>query len=186
MGGNSSTSSSSSSYTSSNSSTISKPKSPEKQKMSKEEENALDAEFQKLKNSKIVPVVKCEYINNDKKHWKVVFEGSKRSPYENGFFILEFLFNNGVFPQIGPEAKFITKMFHPNVAENGHVCINLLNSWDPKRSIEKVLYGILEIMDNPQASGGYSNKAKELLEKNVEEFFKKVEEYTYTYAMNSF
>jgi ubiquitin-protein ligase len=180
MGGNSSTSSSSSSASNSSSISLAKPK------MSKEEENALDKEFIKLKNSKIVPVVKCEYVNNDKKHWKVVFEGSKRSPYENGFFILEFLFNNGVFPQKGPEAKFITKMFHPNVADNGHVCINLLNYWDPKMSIEKVLYGILEILDNPIATGGYTNKARELLEKDVEGFFKKVEEYTYTYAMNSF
>lgn len=139
-----------------------------------------------MKNSKIVPVVKCEYVNNDKKHWKVVFEGSKRSPYENGYFILEFLFNNGVFPQNGPEAKFITKMYHPNVDSNGKVCINLLNEWDQKRSIEKVLYGILEIMDNPVPEGGFFNDAKKMLESNKEDFFKKVEEYTYTYAMQSF
>lgn len=183
MGGNSSTSSSSSSsasYSSSTSLTI--PKS----KMSKEEENALDKEFKKLKNSTIVPVVKCEYVNNDMKHWKVVFEGSKRSPYENGFFILEFLFNNGVFPQIGPEAKFITKMFHPNVAENGHVCINILNSWDPKTTIYEVVLGILEIMDNPVAEGGYSNEAKKLLETNVDEFYKRVEDYTFKYATKGF
>ena len=179
MGGNSS--SSSSSYSTPPPSP-SPP--PEKPKMTKEEEEALDKEFNRLKNSNL-RLLKCEYVDNDKKHWKVVFEGSKRSPYENGYFILEFFFN-GTFPQNGPEARFKTKMFHPNVADNGHVCINHLNNWNPKISIEHVLYGILDILDNPIASGGYHNKARELLEKDPEEYYKKVEEYTYLYAMEGF
>ena len=77
-------------------------------------------------------------------------------------------------------------MFHPNVYDNGHVCINLLNCWNPKISIEHVLFGILDILDNPVPQGGYSNEARKLLEKNVEEYYKKVEEYTYLYAMNDY
>ena len=152
-----------------------------------EEERALDNEFNKLKNSQNVPVVKCEYVNNNKRHWKVVFKGSKSSPYEDGYFILEFLFKSN-FPKKGPEARFITKMFHPNVKEdNGHVCISILNSWDEKMSIENVLYGIIELMDNPNASGGYySNDATSLLKKNPDEYYKKVAEYTYAYAMEGF
>lgn len=151
-----------------------------------EEEKELDKEFNKLKNSKYIPIVKCEYLKNNKKHWKVVFKGSECSPYEDGYFILEFLFNKGVFPSYGPEAKFITKMFHPNINSDGHVCINILNYWVPGRSMEDVLLGILEIMDNPIASGGYSNEARKLLSKDVDEFYKKVEEYTYSYAMKGF
>ncbi len=151
-----------------------------------EEERALDNEFNKLKNSQNVPVVKCEYVNNNKRHWKVVFKGSKSSPYEDGYFILEFLFKSN-FPKKGPEARFITKMFHPNVKEdNGHVCISILNSWDENMSIENVLYGIIELMDNPNASGGYSNDATSLLKKNPDEYYKKVAEYTYAYAMEGF
>jgi ubiquitin-protein ligase len=173
-----------SSILSSSSSTPTLSKSPDNSKMTKEEEAALDTEFYRLKNCSL-NLVKCEYVNNNKKHWLVVFEGSKCSPYENGYFILEFLFK-GTFPEVGPEAKFITKMFHPNIDNNGHVCINLLNIWNPKVSIEHVLYGILEILDNPVPTGGYPNKAKELLEKNKDEFYKKVEEYTYLYAMKGF
>lgn len=181
MGGNSSTSSSS--YVS-HSLPLPKPTPPEKPKMTKEEEEALDKEFNRLKNCNL-ELLKCEYVNNDKRHWQIVFEGTKRSPYENGYFILDFLFKEN-FPNNGPEAKFITRMFHPNVADNGHVCINLLNSWNPKISMEHVLYGILDILDNPVASGGYSNEARKLLETNAEEFYKKVEEYTYLYAMKGF
>ena len=77
-------------------------------------------------------------------------------------------------------------MFHPNVNSDGHVCINILNNWVPGRTMEDVLLGILEIMDNPVAAGGYSNDARKLLEKDVDEFYKKVEEYTYSYAMKGF
>ena len=62
------------------------------------EEDALDLQFNKLKNSDL-PIVRCDYINNDKKHWKLVFTGSQCSPYDDGYFILELLFNKGVFPK---------------------------------------------------------------------------------------
>lgn len=151
------------------------------------EEEALDSQFIKLKNSEILPIIRCEYINNNKKKWKIVFTGSHCSPYDDGYFILELLFEKGPFPKFGPEAKFITKMFHPNIDEkNGHVCINILNDWDPKTTIEDVILGILEIMDNPVPDGGYSNEAKKLLETNVDEFYKRVEEYTAVYANKGF
>ena len=147
------------------------------------EEAALAEEFRKLKECDELPINSCEYVNNDKKHWKIIFEGSQYSPYEDGYFTLELLFNKGPFPKYGPEAKFITKMFHPNIdASNGHVCINHLNSWKPTISIVSVIFGILEILDNPIASGGYSNEARSLLEKDEEKYYKKVQEYTMTYA----
>ena len=160
--------------------------SPKTKTPSISEKEALRKEFNKLKNSDQVPVVKGEYVNNDPKHWRVVFKGSDCSPYEDGYFIIEFKFNKGNFPEYGPDCYFITKMFHPNIYENGFVCIKYLSNWDPKRSIESVLLGILEIMDNPIPDHGYSNDATSLLKKNKDEFIKKVEEYTFQYAMKSF
>lgn len=149
------------------------------------EEQALEEQFKQLKECDELPIKSCEYVNNDKKRWKIVFEGSKYSPYEDGLFILELIFNKGPFPKNGPEAKFITKMFHPNIDSNGHVCINLLNNWNPKISIVSVIFGILEILDNPITSGGYSNEARKLLESDEEKYYKTVQEYTMTYAKNS-
>lgn len=152
-------------------------------KEKEEEEKALTEEFEKLKNCPDLPINKCEYVDNNKKHWKIVFEGSKYSPYEGGQFTLELLFNKGIFPKYGPEAKFITNMFHPNIDSNGRVCINLLNEWKSTISIISVIFGILDILDHPVASGGYSNPARKLLEKDEIGFFKKVKEYTLLYAM---
>jgi ubiquitin-protein ligase len=37
-------------------------------------------------------------------------------------------------------------------------------------------------LDNPFPSGGYSNEARKLLETDEEKYYKKVQEYTMTYA----
>lgn len=154
---------------------------PLKQKL--DEEMALKEEYENLKNCPDLPINKCEYVENNKKHWRIVFEGSKYSPYEGGQFTLDLLFNKGIFPKYGPEAKFITKMFHPNIKDDGHVCINLLNDWKQNISIISVIFGILDILDHPVASNGYSNQASSLLEKDEAGFYKKVKEYTLLYAM---
>jgi ubiquitin-protein ligase len=164
---------------------ISKKNLETKRVISKEEENELDIQFQKLKTSKILPIENCSYINNDKTHWLVVFLGTEGSSYENGYFKIEFIFKN-IFPKNGPEAKFITKMFHPNIASNGHVCMDLLNNWNEKTSMENILYGILEILDNPVPEGAYSKEARKKLEENSDIFWDIVDEYTAKYATEGF
>lgn len=153
--------------------------------LSKEEEIELDRQYTNLKKSKVIPIVNCSFIDNDKTHWKVVFLGTEGTPYENGYFQVELIFKD-VFPKNGPEAKFITKMFHPNIGKNGHVCMDLLNCWNEKTTMENVFYGIIEILDNPVPENGYANDAKKLLEEDYDKYMDTVEEYTIKYAMEGF
>ncbi len=141
-------------------------------------------EMEKLKNSNYLSIRKTERINNNDLEWKVVFDGPEESAYEDGIFTIKFIFPNN-YPKGGPEGIFITKMFHPNVrVPDQHVCINLLNSWDPKRTIEDVILGIFDIMLNPCIEGAYGNEASTLLGQSPDKYYDKVEEYTYTYAQN--
>ena len=139
-------------------------------------------EMNHLLTSELVPVIKAERMENNDLLWKVVFKGLEETAYEDGIFTLEFIFPSN-YPKQGPEAKFITKMFHPNVrTSDQHVCINLLNSWDNNRTIEDVLLGIFDIMMNPVTNGAYDNEARDLLGKDPDKYYDKVEEYTYQYA----
>lgn len=141
-------------------------------------------EMAKLKNSKYVSIRKTERIDNNDLVWKVVFDGPEETAYEDGIFTIKFVFPND-YPTHGPEGIFITKMFHPNVrVPDQHVCINLLNSWDSKRTIEDVILGIFDIMINPSVEGAYGNEACQLLGKDEDKYYDKVEEYTYSYAQN--
>ena len=144
----------------------------------------IEDEMLKLKNSKYFTVRKTERIDNNDLVWKVVFDGPEETAYEDGIFTIKFKFPNE-YPTKGPEGIFITKMFHPNIRERDqHVCINLLNEWDSKRTIEDVILGIFDIMINPTVVGAYSNEASKLLSEDQDKYYDKVEEYTYKYAQN--
>lgn len=141
-------------------------------------------EFNKLKNSKCIPIVKCEFIDNDINNWKVAFEGTPCSPYEDGIFQVKVNLPDS-FPSTRPFLYFITKMFHPNVRQkDGLVSLNLMYNWVKERTIEEVLFGFIEVMDNPRVGCGYGEEPQKLLEQDRDKFFEKVEEYTYNYAMD--
>ena len=66
-------------------------------------------EFNKLKNSKCISIVKCEFINGDINNWKVAFEGSPCSPYEDGIFQVKVNLPDN-FPNGRPYLYFILNM----------------------------------------------------------------------------
>ena len=141
-------------------------------------------EFNKVKNSKCIPIVKCEFMNGDINNWKVAFEGTPCSPYEDGIFQLKVNLPDS-FPSERPYLYFITKMFHPNIRQSdGLVSLNLMYQWIESRTIEEVIFGFIEVMDNPRVGSGYGEEPQQLLAKDRDKFFEKVEEYTYKYAMD--
>ena len=147
----------------------------------------IKEQMEYLTKSENVPVNKVERIDNNDLLWKVIFDGPEESPYEDGIFTLKFIFPND-FPKSGPEARFITPMFHPNIdpKKDQHVCINLLNNWDENRTIEDVILGIFDILINPTTINAYPNEATALLAKHYDEYYDKVEEYTYKYAKKEY
>jgi len=141
-------------------------------------------EFIKLKKSKCISIVKCEFMNGDINNWKVAFEGSPCSPYEDGIFQVKVHLPDK-FPNERPYLYFITKMFHPNIRQrDGLVSLNLMYNWVSTRTIEEVLFGFIEVMDNPRVGSGYGEEPGRLLAEDRDKFFEKVQEYTYQYAMD--
>ena len=145
----------------------------------------IKKEFEILKNSKVITIVKCEFINGDINNWKVSFKGSSCSPYEDGIFQLKVTLKTD-FPDGRPWLYFITKMFHPNVRQSdGLISLNLLYGWVKTRTIEEAINGFIQVMDNPKVGSGYGEEPGKLLEKDRDAFFEKVEEYTMKYAMKN-
>lgn len=61
------------------------------------------------------------------------------TPYANGFFRVKLALGKD-FPQGPPKAYFLTKIFHPNVAKNGEICVNTLKKdWKPDLGIQHIL-----------------------------------------------
>lgn len=58
--------------------------------------------------------------------WNIMFEGPVDSLYEGGIFNATMDFPND-YPLHPPVMRFITKMWHPNIHEDGKVCISILH-----------------------------------------------------------
>lgn len=56
------------------------------------------------------------------------------------------------FPANPPKGTFIPAIFHPNVYEDGTICISMLNSkegWHPSLYVEDILLGIQHLIHDP-------------------------------------
>src|SRR5574343_62638 len=71
--------------------------------------------------------------------WKAVIFGPDDTEWEGGIFrlILEFTED---YPNKPPKVKFLTKMFHPNIYNDGSICLDILqNMWSPGYDISRIL-----------------------------------------------
>jgi ubiquitin-protein ligase len=66
-------------------------------------------------------------------------EGPLGTPYEGGVFRMKLILSND-FPDTPPKGYFVTRIFHPNVAKNGEICVNTLKKdWKPTLGLRHVL-----------------------------------------------
>jgi len=85
--------------------------------------------------------------------------------YEGGYFkaLMKFPFD---YPYSPPSVKFLSKMWHPNVYENGEVCISILHPpvddpqsgelpserWNPTQNVRTILLSIISLLNEPNTS----------------------------------
>lgn len=82
----------------------------------------------------------CIYIFNGKFRNIVIFTYfAAGTPYAGGLFRMKLVLGKN-FPSEPPKGFFTTKIFHPNVASNGEICVNTLKKdWKAELGIKHVL-----------------------------------------------
>eukprot|EP01063_Lacrimia_lanifica_P029319 TRINITY_DN4448_c0_g1_i1.p2 TRINITY_DN4448_c0_g1~~TRINITY_DN4448_c0_g1_i1.p2 ORF type:complete len:266 (+),score=123.98 TRINITY_DN4448_c0_g1_i1:45-842(+) len=106
---------------------------------------------------------KVEPSDNNLFKWDVWILGPKETPYETGIFHATLTFTEE-FPMKPPELKFVSEFWHPNVYNNGTVCISILHPpgtdelnsaetaqmrWTPVQSLEKVMLSVISMIADP-------------------------------------
>jgi|ERR1712071_49553 len=94
--------------------------------------------------------------------WIVAIYGPFSTVYEGGCFraIIRF---GGDYPFTPPTFRFLTRIWHPNIYENGEVCISILHPpsnttqggelpeerWNPAQSVRTVVMSIISMLNEP-------------------------------------
>ena len=109
--------------------------------------------------------------------------GPEGTPYSNGYFRLTIDFTEDP-PEKPPEIKFLTKIFHLNINDIGHIWLKSYNGFVEGYNFEQVFYEIyfLFIKQNPDSTWCKFNDRKDLYVNNREEFNRIATEWTKKYA----
>jgi ubiquitin-conjugating enzyme E2 S len=112
-------------------------------------------------------------------------DGPADTPYFGGLFRVKIILCKG-FPVQPPKAYFITKIFHPNVASNGEICVNTLKKdWKPELGIKHILLTVKCLLIVPNPESALNEEAGKLLLEDYEEYFSRAKLYTEVHARNS-
>jgi ubiquitin-protein ligase len=121
----------------------------------------------------------------------VQLAGPQGSPYEGGWFNVELQFTKE-FPGVQPNAKFKTRIWHPNVTPfGGYVCMNLgqgdqhFGHGRPTgvRSITCVLVGLQMLLASPNPDNpAISECARQMLD-DMQAYKAQARAWTQMYAM---
>lgn len=120
--------------------------------------------------------------NDDLMHWRGSIIGPIDSAYEGGIFEMEIRFTEK-YPFVPPEVKFITKIYHPNIDDEGNICLDILKKeWNPILTISKVMISICSLIIEPNADDPLVPEIAYELKNNKKEYLRKAKLHTLTYA----
>ncbi|KAL1813428.1 hypothetical protein ACET3Z_023493 [Daucus carota] len=112
-------------------------------------------------------------------------EGPAGTPYENGIFRMKLILSRD-FPHSPPKGYFLTKIFHPNVAIDGEICVNALKrDWNPSLGLRHVLIVVRCLLIEPFPESALNAQAGKMLLDNYEEYARHARIFTATHAVNS-
>lgn len=116
-------------------------------------EQRLKRELARMESNPPSGISVCPKEDNKLNVLEAVLLGPENSPYSEGIFKLEILVPDS-YPFAPPSIKFLTKVYHPNIDDNGRICLDLIKMppkgcWKPTIGIEGLLIAVKMLLQNP-------------------------------------
>ena len=94
--------------------------------------------------------------------WIGIIQGPSGTVYEGLEYRLILEFPNG-YPIIAPKVKFESYCFHPNVDENGNICLDILREkWSATYDVQSILVSIQSLLADPNNESPLNDQAADL------------------------
>jgi ubiquitin-conjugating enzyme E2 D len=142
----------------------------------------INKEFLELAND---PPINCSGgpIKDDYLfEWNATIIGPEKSPYEKGIFHLKIYFPEN-YPFKPPKILFETKIYHPNISNNGSICLDILkDNWSPALTISKVLLSICSLLTDPNPDDPLEPNIASLYKTDIDLFNKNARDWTINFA----
>ena len=106
-----------------------------------------------------------------------IIHGPPDTPYENGQFKLSINIGSS-YPMKPPSVKFTSNIFHPNVYNDGKICVDILqNEWSPSLKISTILISIRSLLMDPNPDSPANGNAAKLFINDRNKFDETVREF---------
>lgn len=104
-------------------------------------------------------------------------------PYKEGAFRVKLEFPKE-YPFKAPSLKFMTKIYHPNVSEDGNVCLNILDAkhWKPSVNVEQILQALFNIINKPEVDHPLRTELADQFKKKLDAFKAEAKKQTKAHA----
>ncbi|EAX92253.1 ubiquitin conjugating protein, putative [Trichomonas vaginalis G3] len=130
-------------------------------------------DFKKIQNDKTKNYVVTPDPQNIY-HWDAVLFGPEDTVWEGANFRMQFDFSED-YPHTCPEVKFVDIPFHPNIYQNGSICIDILQqNWSNAYDAAAIMTSIISLLVLPNPHSPANNEAGELYVKNTNEYNRRV------------
>eukprot|EP01134_Creolimax_fragrantissima_P001142 CFRG1142T1 len=120
--------------------------------------------------------------------WEIMVMGPPDTLYEGGFFKCHLTFPKE-YPQRPPKLKFVSSIWHPNVHEDGEVCISILHEpgedkwgyekaserWLPIHTVETIMISVISMLSDPNDESPANIDAAKEWREQPDVFKKKVQ-----------
>jgi ubiquitin-conjugating enzyme E2 D/E len=146
--------------------------------------NRILSDLKNLLNHDIPETIFSVDINIDDIYSEqfVTLKGPTDTPYEDGKFKLSILMPVD-YPYKPPKIMFKTCMYHPNIASDGSICIDILkDQWSSALRLTTVLLSLSDLLANPNPNDPLVYEIAEQYKKSRDTFNKNVIKFVKKYA----
>ncbi|EGR29260.1 ubiquitin-conjugating enzyme e2-17 kda, putative [Ichthyophthirius multifiliis] len=108
--------------------------------------------------------------------WDALLYGPQDTIWDGAIFRLSLEFTED-YPNKPPIVKFKTNIFHPNIYNDGQICLDILqNQWSTIYDVWAILTSIRSLLTDPNPNSPANSEAAKLFQEDKKEYIKRVKE----------